>query len=180
MGCQEENADTIPAEIPCKPVVYLDGTTSGQKPAEHHIRKMRYFTHKWLAVCTKTITWITAVFYGQSRTPERVTETTGKITLKLTLCKHKEINYRTNHFFGCFQSIIIWKIKERNRYKLVSVLTYFRCTDLIHTQWVRSAYKARNKRRTIAQEWLLRPQGTSQFIVTRQIKRQIKGSIKQE
>ena len=28
--------------------------------------------------------------------PERETEATGKIIVKLTLCKHKEINYRTN------------------------------------------------------------------------------------
>ena len=139
MGCQEENADTIPAEIPCKPVVYLDGTTSGQKPAEHHIRKMRYFTHKWLAICTKTITWITAVFYGQSRTPERVTETTGKITLKLTLCKHKEINYRTTHFPGCFQSILFSyniKMNEINRHKILRVLTYFRSTDYVRSEYV--------------------------------------------
>ena len=27
VGFQEENADTIPSEIPCKPVVYLDRTT---------------------------------------------------------------------------------------------------------------------------------------------------------
>ena len=36
---QEENANTIPSEIPCKPVVYLDGTGSGHTPTEHHIRK---------------------------------------------------------------------------------------------------------------------------------------------
>ena len=28
VGFQEENAKTIPSEIPCKPVVYLDGTAS--------------------------------------------------------------------------------------------------------------------------------------------------------
>jgi len=36
----------------------------------------------------------------------RETETTGKITLKLTLCKHKEINYRIPHFPSSFQSIL--------------------------------------------------------------------------
>ena len=46
VGFQEENAGTIPSEIPCKPVVYLDGTASRHKPTEHHIRKNRYFTHK--------------------------------------------------------------------------------------------------------------------------------------
>ena len=39
MGFQEENAGTIPSEIPRKPVVYLDGTESRHKPTEHHIRK---------------------------------------------------------------------------------------------------------------------------------------------
>ena len=43
VGFQEENADTIPSEIPCKPVVYLDGTASGQTPTEHHIRKKQIF-----------------------------------------------------------------------------------------------------------------------------------------
>ena len=42
-GCQEENADTIPSEIPCKPVVYLDGTASGHTPTEHHIRQKQIF-----------------------------------------------------------------------------------------------------------------------------------------
>ena len=42
MGFQEENADTIPSEIPCKPVVYLDGTASGHT-TEHHIRKKQIF-----------------------------------------------------------------------------------------------------------------------------------------
>ena len=74
----------IPSEIPCKPVVYLDGTASRHKPTEHHIRKNWYFTHKWLA-CTKTITWIIAVFSGQSLTRGRETEATGKITLTLTV-----------------------------------------------------------------------------------------------
>ena len=39
MGFQEENAGTVPSEIPCKPVVYLDGTASRHKPTEHHIQK---------------------------------------------------------------------------------------------------------------------------------------------
>ena len=39
VGFQEENAGTIPSEIPCKPVVYLDGTASRHKPTEHHIQK---------------------------------------------------------------------------------------------------------------------------------------------
>ena len=43
VGFQEENADTIPSEIPCKPVVYLDGTPSGHTPTEHHIRKKQIF-----------------------------------------------------------------------------------------------------------------------------------------
>ena len=144
MGCEEQNADTIPAEISCKPVVYLDGTTSGHKPTEHHIPKKRYFfifTHEWLAASTTTITWITAVFYGQSvySTPERETETTGKITLKLTLCKHKEINYRTTHFPNCFQSILFSyniKIHEINKHKLLHVLTYFRSTDYVRSEYV--------------------------------------------
>ena len=46
VGCQEENADTIPSEIPCKPVVQLDIAASGHKPTKQHIRKNRYFTHK--------------------------------------------------------------------------------------------------------------------------------------
>ena len=41
VGFQEENTDTIPAEIPCKPVVYLDGTASGHTQTEHHIRKKK-------------------------------------------------------------------------------------------------------------------------------------------
>ena len=41
VGFQEENADTIPSEIPCKPVVYVDGTASGHTPTEHHIRKKK-------------------------------------------------------------------------------------------------------------------------------------------
>ena len=43
VGFQEENTDTIRAEIPCKPVVYLDGTASGHTPTEHHIRKKQIF-----------------------------------------------------------------------------------------------------------------------------------------
>ena len=43
VGFQEENADTIPSEIPCKPVVYVDGTASGHTPTEHHIRKKQIF-----------------------------------------------------------------------------------------------------------------------------------------
>ena len=39
MGFQKKNADAIPSEIPCTPVVYLDRTASGHKPTEHHIRK---------------------------------------------------------------------------------------------------------------------------------------------
>ena len=46
VGCQEENVDTIPSEIPCKPVVQLDVAASGHKPTKQHIRKNRYFTHK--------------------------------------------------------------------------------------------------------------------------------------
>ena len=34
VGFQEENANTIPSEIPCKPVVYLDGTASRHKPTD--------------------------------------------------------------------------------------------------------------------------------------------------
>ena len=43
VGLQEENTDTIPSEIPGKPVVYLDGTASGHTPTEHHIRKKQIF-----------------------------------------------------------------------------------------------------------------------------------------
>ena len=43
VGFQDENADTIPSEIPCKPVVYLDRTASGHTPTEHHIRKKQLF-----------------------------------------------------------------------------------------------------------------------------------------
>ena len=43
VGFQEENADTIPSEIPCKPVVYLDATASGHAATEHHIRKKLIF-----------------------------------------------------------------------------------------------------------------------------------------
>ena len=46
VGFQEENADTTPSEIPCKPVVYLDGTASGHTPTNIIFEKNRYFTHK--------------------------------------------------------------------------------------------------------------------------------------
>ena len=56
-------------------------TASRHKPTEQHIRKNRYFTHKWLA-CTKTITWITAVFSGQSLTPRERNRSNGKNRLQ--------------------------------------------------------------------------------------------------
>ena len=60
-----------------KPVVHLDVAASRHKPTEQHIQKKRYFTPKWLA-CTKTITWITAVFSGQSLTPRERNRSNGK------------------------------------------------------------------------------------------------------
>ena len=41
VGFQEENRDTIPSEIPCKPVVYLD-----IHQQNIIFEKNRYFTHK--------------------------------------------------------------------------------------------------------------------------------------
>ena len=106
MGFQEENADTIPSEIPCKPVVDLDGTASGHTPTEHHIRKKQIFYSQMTRLDQNNNLNYQPYTPASRSLPERETETTGKITVKLTLCKHKEINYRTTHFFSCFQSIL--------------------------------------------------------------------------
>ena len=52
--------------------------------------------------------------------------------------KHKELNYRTTHFLvvsKAFFSPYDIKNNEINRHKLVSVLTYFRCTDYIRSEY---------------------------------------------
>ena len=87
VGFQEENAKTIPSEIPCKPVVYLDGTASGHTPTEHHIRKQQIFYSQMKPELQPSSPACRSL-------PKRETEATGKITVKLTLCKHKEIRAR--------------------------------------------------------------------------------------
>ena len=108
--------------------------------------KNRYFTHKWLA-CTKTITWIKAVFFsGQSLTPREGNRSNGK-----NICKHKEINYRTTHFFSCFQSILFsYDIKKLMKEIGTNLLACLPIFDVLIT-YACSEYEV-PKKRAISEE----------------------------
>ena len=87
VGFHEENADTIPSEIPSKPVVYLDGTPSRHTPTEHHSRKKQIFYSQMTRLHQNTNLNYSRLLRPVAHSRER-TDATGKITM----------NYRTTHF----------------------------------------------------------------------------------
>ena len=99
------NKDTIPSEIAGKPAVYLEPLQNINQQNIIMEKKVFYSQmtrlHQNNNLNYSRLLWLVAHCRERNRNK-------GNITLKRTLSKHKEINYRTTHFPSWFQRILFF------------------------------------------------------------------------